>query len=96
MASQILCITKPDRYSDHEAITHVGGKRSNGRGAEFYITRRVCADDIRFNRESYFVHVRGYTVQVEAYEKGGEWFIRTKPDDTRKDNLLSLPQCSSR
>ena len=93
MPSQITCITKPDRYNDHEAITNVGGRRSNGSG--FYITREQCADDIRFSREQYFVHVGRDTVAVEAYQRtyGGPWFIRTKPDATRKDNLLSLDEC---
>jgi len=50
MPRQITCITKPDVHSSHEAITHVGG-------SSFYITREQCADDIRFRRESYFVHV---------------------------------------
>src|SRR5689334_13206294 len=67
MASQITCITTPDRYNDHEAITNVGGVRASGTG--FYITREQCADDIRFNRESYFVHVGGYQVTVEAYQR---------------------------
>jgi hypothetical protein len=95
MASQITCITKPDRYGTHEAITAVGGRRGNGAGAAFYITREQCADDIRFNRESYFVHVGRYTIQVTAYQHtvGGPWFIKTEPDETKKDNLLSLPEC---
>jgi len=95
MASQITCITKPDRNSDHEAITNVGGRRGNGAGATFYITREQCADDIRFRREDYFVHVGGYQIGVEAYQRSsnGPWFIRTRPDATRKDNLLSLPPC---
>jgi hypothetical protein len=93
MASQITCITKPDRYSDHEAITNVGGVRANG--TKFYIPREVCADDIRFNRDSYFVHVGGYQIGVEAYQLRvtGPWFIKTRPDATKKDNLLSLPEC---
>jgi hypothetical protein len=93
MASQITCIHKPDRYSDHEAILSVGGVR--GGGGNFYITREQCADDIRSRRESYFVHVGGYRVEVTAYQRpgGGPWFIKTQPDATRKDNLLSLPEC---
>jgi hypothetical protein len=93
MASQITCITKPDRYNDHEAITNVGGVRSNG--VNFLITREQCADDIRLRRDTYFVHVGGYHVNVEAYQRtaGGPWFIKTRPDATRKDNLLSLVEC---
>jgi hypothetical protein len=96
MPSQIKCITKPHPHSDHEAITHVGGNRDNGNGAYFYITRQQCADDIRLKRESYFVHVGTNTIAVEAYERGGNWYIRTKPDNTQRDNLLSLPQCVGR
>ncbi len=91
MASQITCITKPDRFSTHEAINNVGGVRGVGGG--FYITRQQCADDIRFGRESYFVHVDTTRVGVEAYQKNGIWFIRTQPDHTQKDDLLNLPQC---
>ncbi len=95
MASQITCITKPDRQSTHEAITHVGGRRGNGVGISFFITREQCADDIRFRSEDYFVHVGGYQVSVEAYQlrTSGPWFIRTYPDATKRDNLLSLPEC---
>lgn len=86
MSRQITCITKPNVHSSHEAITHVGG-------AGFYITRGECVNDIRANREKYHVRVGLYDVAVIAYERGGFWFIRTTPDNTQKDNLLSLRQC---
>lgn len=91
MASEIACITKPHAHSLLEAITHVGGLRRNG--VQFYITREECADDIRNSRESYCVHAGHSYTDVEAYKHNGEWFIRTKPDSTQKDNLLSLAQC---
>jgi hypothetical protein len=91
MAKQITCITKPHPQSDHEAITHVGGLA--GGSNRFYIPRTQCAMDINAGRESYFVHVGQYQIGVEAYQKNGNWYIRTKPDATKKDNLLSLPQC---
>ena len=91
MASQITCITKPDRYNEHEAITDVGGVRASGAG--FYIRRQRCADDIRSRREAYFVTVGSKSVDVQAYLKNGVWFIKMEPDHTRKDNLLSLPKC---
>jgi hypothetical protein len=86
MALQITCITKPDAHNTHEAITNVGG-------FGFYITRQECADNIRFGRQSYFVQVGLYRTDVEAYQRNGTWFIKTKPDSTQRDNLLSLPQC---
>jgi hypothetical protein len=86
MAVQITCITKPDRYSDHEAITHVGG-------SGFKITRQQCANNIDSGAESYFVHVAGYRTEVTTYVKNGVKFIKTRADATKKDNLLSLPEC---
>jgi hypothetical protein len=52
-----------DRYNDHEAILNVGGVRANG--ARFYITREQCADEIRLDRESYFVQVDKVRVSVD-------------------------------
>jgi hypothetical protein len=91
MPSQITCITKPDRYSHHEHITRVGGVRHNG--LPFNISREECADDIRLRRDSYFVRVGQNQIGVEAYELHNEWFIKTLPDHTKKDNLLNLDEC---
>ena len=93
MASQITCITKPDQENTREAITAVGGMRAHG--VSFYISRQDCADDIRFNRETYFVQVGRYRIDVTAYQRpgGGVWFIKTEPDGTKADNLLSLMAC---
>jgi len=91
MADRITCITKPDAQDHHEAITAVGGTRASG--VHFNISRTTCADDIRFKRASYFVKVDNDETVVTAYEKNGTWYIRTKPDKTQTDNLLSLPKC---
>ncbi len=91
MASRIDCITKPHPHSPLEHITHVGGTRSSG--LRFKITRTQCADDINSRRESYFVQVGSDKIGVETYVLHGTKFIKTKPDNTKRDNLLSLPQC---
>ena len=91
MAGQFTCITKPQPHSDHEAITNVGGTR--GSGARFYITRTECANDIDAGRDTYFVLVRGARANVTTYVRNGVKYIRTTPDSTRRDNLLSLPPC---
>jgi hypothetical protein len=91
MASQIDCIIKPDPQNHHEAITAVGGIRPNG--IRFNIPRTQCADDIRLNRETYFVKVGNDKIGVTAYEKNFTWYIKTRPDHTQRDNLLSLGQC---
>jgi hypothetical protein len=84
---QITCITKPDAESSHEAITHVGG-------AGFYITRKQCADDIDGGVNSYFVKVGSDEADVTTYVREGVKYIRTKPDSTKRDNLLSLSKCT--
>lgn len=91
MASQITCITKPHPHSSLEHITHVGGVR--GGGVRFYITREECAADIDSGRESYFVRVGTDRVDVMTYVLNYTKYIKTKPDYTQRDNLLSLPQC---
>jgi Protein of unknown function (DUF3892) len=87
MARQITCILTTSR-EHHEHIVRVGG-------TGFNISREDCADDIRTGRESYFTMGGGMRAQVEAYQLrvNGSWYIRTVPDATRKDNLLSLPDC---
>ena len=91
MASRITCITKPNAHSSHEHITNVGGVRSNGGG--FYITREECANDIDNRKDTYYVEVGKSRIDVQTYTRGGTKYIKTRNDDTQKDNLLSLKQC---
>jgi hypothetical protein len=85
MARQITCILTTSR-EHHEHITRVGGTWGN-------ISRQDCASDITNRRETYFVSGGGKRADVEAYQRGGIWYIKTVPDSTKKDNLLSLPDC---
>jgi len=94
MSYRITCITRSNKlYAYLEHISYVGGISPGVIGEKFYITREQCADDIRFGRKSYHVQAGGYDIGVEAYSLNGKWFIRTRPDATLKDNLLSLPEC---
>lgn len=90
MASQITCIIKPI-WGDHHAIEYVGGYRMSG--LPFRITRTECSMDIILGRDSYFVQVGTARANVEGYVMNGGYYIRTYPDHTLKDNLLSLPPC---
>ena len=91
MSNRITCITKPDRYSDHEAIQRVGGVQSNG--TRFNISREECYDYIK-RGYAFHVVVGRYDVPVEAYQRNGVGkYIKTKPDNTMRDNLLSLDEC---
>jgi hypothetical protein len=91
MSHQITCITKPDRESSHEATQRVGGLHQNG--TPFNITREECYDYIK-SGHSFHVKVGRNDVTVIAYERNGVGkYIRTTPDATRRDNLLSLQSC---
>jgi hypothetical protein len=93
MRSQITCITwnKSDLQRSHEAIRRVGGVRADG--ARFNISRNQCAEDILSGVESYCVLAYGVLLDVHAYEKNGQKFIKTKPTKDQTDGLLSLDQC---
>jgi hypothetical protein len=85
MARQILCILTISR-THHEHITQVGGAWGT-------ISREECARQIHSGQETYYVVGGRYRADVEAYQRGGIWYIKTQPDATTKDNLLSLPDC---
>jgi hypothetical protein len=84
---QITCINKTDRTSPHERIRRVGG--SGG--------RRWSTDDvirlIKARTDTFWVSVNGDRVNVRVDTHNGREYIRTERDDSRQNNLLSLPEC---
>ncbi|MDR3600542.1 MAG: DUF3892 domain-containing protein [Desulfosporosinus sp.] len=75
--------------SKEEHITHVLISDSTATGTE--LTVSAVVESIKSN-DYYYTTGGGETATVEAvYPKGRDPYIRTKPDDTIKDNLLSLP-----
>jgi len=85
---QITCINKTDRTSPHERIRQVGG--SGG-------WRKSSDDVIRLieaGTDTFWVSVSGNRTEVEVDEHNSRKYIRTRPDDYRQNNLLSLPECT--
>lgn len=91
---QIKCINKPDRYSPVEHITHVGGFGT----APWILTVEEVIQRIKSrgtDHEDFFVRVgvaEANVVVVPATTHKRE-HIKTVPDSTPVDNLLSLPDC---
>lgn len=84
---QIVAVRKPDRYSDLDHITHV--KYDGTVHARGEVIRRI-----KGRTDSFFVRVGDAVAWVEVVEPyGRDAYIRTRPDWTGKDNLLSLPEC---
>ena len=91
---RIRCINKPDRESPVEHITHVGGygKTQWTLTVEEVIRRIKSRGD---DHEDFYVKVgsdEADVIVVPATPQKRE-HIKTVPDRTQKDNLLSLPEC---
>ena len=91
---QIKCINKPNRSSPVEHITHVGGfGSSQWKLTVEEVIRRI--ESIGPDHEDFFVHVGLYETNVFVVNPGNgrRKYIKTEPDSTKVDNLLSLPEC---
>ena len=87
---EITCINKPDRQSLVEHITHVGGY---GAG-QWKLPVEEVIRRIEGRIEGFFVRVGVNEADVFVVSPTGRRkHIRTNPDLTKLDNLLSLPVC---
>lgn len=89
---RITCITKPDRFSNHEHITHAGNKNT----ANWVWTREAIIESIESKTNTFYVlDGRGHRSEVGVVypNDGRSPFIRTHADGYYNDNLLSLPEC---
>jgi hypothetical protein len=86
------CITKPNRESRHEHITHIGNITDQWMLTREEVIRRIDAKTEAFytldrttNRKMYIGVVR---------EAGKNPFLRTHADGKWNDNLLALTECN--
>lgn len=84
MATQITCIVRDGADPDHR-IDSVGG--SGWTKSEDTVIREIEAGS------EYFVEVNFQRVTVVVEEREGRKYLRTNPDQTTENNLLSLPNC---
>ncbi|HEU4662130.1 MAG TPA: DUF3892 domain-containing protein [Pseudolabrys sp.] len=91
---RITCINKPDRNSPVEHITAVGGfGSSQWKLSVQEVIRRI--ESTGPDHEEFYVHVGNSEANVVVVPATAHTrkYIKTVPDSTRKDNLLSLPEC---
>ncbi|QXV63618.1 DUF3892 domain-containing protein [Mucilaginibacter sp. 21P] len=72
---------------------HITNVKSTSDGGSTY--EETVAEVIKYlkNGSSYYVSVSGSRAEVTYVKKlNGTEYIKTKPDNTEKDNLLSLPR----
>jgi hypothetical protein len=88
---QVMCINKRNRTNPHERIENIGG--TNADGARWKLTEAQAITGIHADKWRFFVSVGGAIVWVTVALHEGREYLKTEPDKTLKDNLLSLPEC---
>jgi len=85
MAKQILYVDKGGDHVEH--ITYLGTATSR-------YTKRGIIRRIEDDGKQYYTEADGERAYLKvAKTAGGAKYVHTKPDSTKKDNLLSLPKC---
>lgn len=88
---EVTCITKPDRNSGHEHITHIGNTAGG-----WCLSRETAIERIEAKKEAYYTV--DHNTRKRAYigvvrESGKAPYLRTHADGTWNDNLLAQPEC---
>lgn len=85
---QVTCISKQNRLSSYEGITHLGG-------GNWYWTRQQVINAINAGQHSFYtLDPNGRRANVGIVERTTGDYLRTYADNTWNDNLLALPECS--
>jgi hypothetical protein len=90
-ARRVTCINKNDREDPTERITHVGNEATLITG-----WRMTLDEAIAFIDRGGMLYVEESDKQVEVFPvrgPSGRRYLTTRPDDTTKNNLLSLKEC---
>ena len=88
---QVTCITKPDRMSRHEHITHIGNLANHWRMTREEAIRRIDA-----KQEDFYTVERtsGHKMYIGVVRETGKYpYLRTHADGKWNDNLLALNEC---
>lgn len=87
---RVTCINKPDRQSQHEHITHLGGQG-------WHWTANQVIDSIDAGTNTFFVRdAAGHRSNVGVVDPGNgrRRYLRTHADGDWNNNLLALPECA--
>ena len=87
---RVTCITKPNVFSSHEHITHIGG-------ANWKWDRDTVIQSIELKQNTFYVldPVTGKKAYIGVVRPrdGRSPYLQTYADGQWNDNLLSLAQC---
>jgi len=89
-AMQIKCISRTERMSPPERITHVGGYESS----QWKMTLIEAIGKIESGDLVFFVQAHRRTVGViVAVSPSGKKYLKAEADGDQPDTLLRLPEC---
>lgn len=88
----IDCITKPDRNSRHDRITHAGGPMPDGTRWKDTVPNIVGFIERKVHR--FYTQESGSRVWVGVRTSAaGNKYIQTFANEQWNDNLLAQPEC---
>lgn len=95
MSIRIICINKAGGKHDdpHEAITRLYWVDEEPTGKQAFISREDLHDWLNAGGKA-FVHEDGARAPVIPFvSRSWKKCVKTRPDSTKKDNLLNLDEC---
>ena len=95
MAIRIVCINKDsgNHENRHTAIRRLGWQE-DGTGKSGYMTRLEMYEWVKGGGRAYVTDQYGDKAYLmTAITALGTKYVKTVPDDTKADNLLSLKEC---
>ena len=89
---QVTCVTKPNRFSTHEHITHIGNTSD-----KWKITRELAIQKIESKQEAFYTvdRISGRKMYIGVVRESGKFpYLRTHADGKWSDNLLAQAECN--
>lgn len=89
---QVRCITRDTAADPDLTIDAIGGV--NGDGTRWRMRTAEAIRSIEIGQYAFYTNVAGAWARVYVRTKlSGKKYLTTAPDSTKKNNLLSLPEC---
>lgn len=98
MTVRVTCINKDNGHHDdpHEAITHLGYINVDNSSDRGICTRQTMVKFLEDGGSAYVEDRNGDKAYLIVFPKNGNKYVKTRPDQTIADNLLSLNECPVR
>lgn len=90
MNVQVSCIQHVGNRDQYGHIIGIGGIHN---GQRFYYSETDAIKEIKKGAISFYTSVNGKSAWIIIESRNGHEYLKTEADNTKADNLLSLPQC---